>query len=209
MDYLLRGIHQFRNDIFDREKHVFEALVKRQNPSCLFIACSDSRVVPSLITQSGPGDLFELRNAGNMVPPYGASNGGEAATIEYAVSILGVKDIVVCGHTGCGAMKALLDPGSTAKVPIVRRWLEHAETTRRIIEENYQDVRGDALLNTAVQEHVLVQIENLQTHPSVASKLQRDDLALHGWVYELETGNVLVYSNDKGAFEPVAVEDAI
>lgn len=204
MDYLLPGIHQFHTQVFRQELAFFQKLAGGQSPRVLFVSCSDSRVDPSLITQAQPGELFVLRNAGNMVPPFGASNGGEAASIEYAVSALGVEDIVVCGHSQCGALKALLDPTSVESLPLVKDWLRHAEGTRRIIAENYKELKGQALLTTTVQEHVLMQIENLQTHPSVAAKLQRGQLSLHGWIYGLETGEIHAYCSETSAFVPLA-----
>ena len=203
MEHLLSGVHQFHSQVFQRERDFFDKLVAGQSPSALFVTCSDSRVDPNLITQSGPGELFVLRNAGNIVPPYGASNGGESATIEYAVAALGVRDIVICGHSRCGAISALLQPEKARSMPLVTNWLNHAETTRRIVAENYSHATGDDLLEIAVQEHVLVQIENIQTHPSVAVKLQRGELKLHAWVYHLETGEILAYSGDDRCFEPL------
>lgn len=208
MDHLLPGIHQFHSQVFQKELDFFEKLAAGQSPRVLFISCSDSRVDPSLITQAQPGELFVLRNAGNMVPPFGASNGGEAASIEYAVSALGVEDIVVCGHSQCGALKALLQPASLESLPLVKDWLKHAESTRRIIKENYTDLKGEALLATTVQEHVLMQIENLQTHPSVAAKLQRGGLTLHGWVYGLETGDIHAFCSETSAFVPLGEQVA-
>ncbi len=208
MDYLLQGIHQFHTQVFQQEKNFFRRLADGQSPRVLFISCSDSRVDPSLITQANPGELFVLRNAGNMVPPFGASNGGEAASIEYALSVLNVEDIVVCGHSQCGALKALLDPDSVEKLPLIRDWLRQAESTRRVITENYADLKGESLLEKTVQEHVLMQIENLQTHPAVASKLQRGELTLHGWVYGLSTGIIHAYSSESGAFVPLGEEIA-
>src|SRR4051812_35314951 len=131
MDHLLTGIHQFHSNVFQHEREFFAKLASKQHPSALFIGCSDSRVDPSIITQAQLGDLFVLRNAGNIVPCHGASNGGEPATIEYAVSVLNVKDIIVCGHSGCGAIHAMLHPERMAKLPLVRGWLEHAEATRQ------------------------------------------------------------------------------
>lgn len=203
MDQLLSGIHQFHSKVFEKEKHFYSQLAAGQSPSTLFIGCSDSRVDPTIITQSGLGELFVLRNAGNIVPCYGASNGGEPATIEYAVSALGVKDIVICGHSNCGAIQAMLAPEKMAKLPLVKGWLNHAEATRRIMEENYASKKGTERLNIAIREHVLVQIENLQTHPAVAVKLQRGELSLHAWVYQLETGEILAYSTEDGGFEPL------
>lgn len=203
MDNLLQGLHRFRRGVFENQKELFSKLVEGQSPLVLFISCSDSRVMPALMTQSGPGELFELRNAGNMVPAFGASNGGEAATLEFAVKGLGVRDIVVCGHTFCGAMKALIDPAQADGMPIVKSWLNHAETTRRIMTENYPHLAPEHRVNVAVQENVLVQIENLQTHPCVAVKLQRGEIALHGWVYKLESGEVFAYDQVEGRFLPL------
>ncbi len=208
MDHLLPGIHQFHTQVFQREQEFFQKLACGQSPRVLFIGCSDSRVDPSLITQSQLGELFVLRNAGNIVPPIGASNGGEAACIEYAVSVLGVKDIVICGHSQCGALKALLDPSAVVTLPLVKDWLKHAESTRRILVENYANLKGAALLETAIQEHVLMQIENLQTHPCVASKLQRNQLTLHAWIYGLESGEIHSFCSETSTFEPLAESSA-
>jgi carbonic anhydrase len=208
MDHLLPGIHQFRTQVFQREQQFFQELAAGQSPRVLFIGCSDSRVDPALITQTRLGELFILRNAGNIVPPIGASNGGEAACIEYAVSALGVKDIVICGHSQCGALKALLDPPSVESLPLVKDWLRHAESTRRILVENYPDLKGASLLETAIQEHVLMQIENLQTHPCVAAKLQRGLLTLHAWVYGLESGEIHAFCSETSAFIPIGEQAA-
>src|SRR6188508_482553 len=142
MQNLVDGIHRFRSLVFEQHKELFERLSDGQAPSTLFITCSDSRVVPDLFTQTGPGELFTLRNAGNIVPPYGASNGGESPTIEYAVSVLGIEHVIVCGHSGCGAMKALLKPESVSHMPAIANWLNQAEATRRIVLENYPEVEG-------------------------------------------------------------------
>jgi len=204
MQKLVKGIHQFRNDVFSSKQQMFEGLVEGQQPLALFITCSDSRIDPSLLTQTEPGELFILRNAGNIVPSYGAVEGGEAATIEYAVSVLGVKDIVLCGHSHCGAMSGLLDQPQLEKLPAVRSWLSHSESTRRIIDENYVHITDAAARLTAtVEENVLVQIEHLRTHPSVAAALGRKALNLHGWVYKFETGQVFSYHPKEGQFVPV------
>lgn len=204
MQELVEGIHQFRRDIFSSKQELFETLVEGQQPLAVFITCSDSRIDPSLLTQTEPGELFILRNAGNIVPTYGAVEGGEAATIEYAVSVLGVKDIVLCGHSHCGAMGGLLDRTKLAKLPAVRSWLCHAESTQRIIEKNYAHITDAAARLTAtVQENVLVQLEQLRTHPTVATALGKNALKLHGWVYEFETGQVFGYHPQDGQFVPL------
>jgi carbonic anhydrase len=204
MQKLIEGIHQFQAESFQPLQGLFEQLAKGQNPETLFITCSDSRIDPNLLTQAKPGDLFILRNAGNIVPPHGAGNGGEAATIEFAVSALGVKDIIICGHSHCGAMRGLLHPEYVADLPAVSSWLSHAETTRRIMRDNYSHLDGPSLLTATVEENVLVQLENLRTLPSVASRMVRGDLHLHGWVYKIETGEVFAYNPENSQFVKLA-----
>jgi carbonic anhydrase len=204
MQKLIQGIHKFRSQDFRPLQGLFEELAKGQNPETLFITCSDSRIDPNLLTRSKPGDLFILRNAGNIVPAHGAVNGGEAATIEFAVAGLGVKDIIICGHSHCGAMKGLLQPELVSSLPSVASWLHHAETARRIVKENYSHLDGDRLLMATIEENVLVQLENLETLPAVASRLVRGDLHLHGWVYKLETGDVFAFDFQSGQFVAVA-----
>jgi carbonic anhydrase len=204
MQKLVEGIHQFQNVVFSSKQRLFEGLVDGQQPLALFITCSDFRIDPHLITQADPGELFILRNAGNIVPPYGTVEGGEAATIEYAVSVLGVKDIIVCGHSHCGAMGALLDQSHLAKLPAVQSWLGHAESTLQIIEQKYSHIDDPAARLTAtVEENVLVQLEHLRTYPAVAAALDRQALNLHGWVYEFETGQVFGYNPQDSQFVPV------
>jgi carbonic anhydrase len=204
MQKLIQGIHQFRTEDFRPLQGLFEQLAKGQNPETLFITCSDSRIDPNLLTRSQPGDLFILRNAGNIVPPHGKTNGGEAATIEFAVGLLDVRDIIICGHSHCGAMKGLLRPETVASFPAVASWLSYADTTRRIVRENYRHLDGDLLVTAAVEENVLVQLENLRTLPSVAERLVKGDLHLHGWVYKIETGDVFAYDTSVGQFVPLA-----
>jgi len=205
MQKLVAGIHQFQNTVFRQQQGLFRELANGQHPLALFITCSDSRVCPSIMMQAEPGELFELRNAGNLVPPYGASQGGEAATIEYAVSVLKVSDIIICGHSHCGAMGALLDESSVESLPAIRSWLSHAESTKRIIQENYGHITDPkARLTATVEENVLVQLENLRTHPSVAAALQRNELKLSGWVYKFDTGEVFAYDASAWQFTPLS-----
>lgn len=204
MQKLIQGIHQFREQDFRPLQGLFEELAKGQNPETLFITCSDSRIDPSLLTRSKPGELFILRNAGNIVPPHGAASGGEGATIEFAVAALGVKDIIICGHSHCGAVSGLLHPEQVAELPAMASWLSHAEATRRIVMDNYADRDDPLLLTTAIEENVLVQLENLRTLPSVASRLAKGDLHVHGWVYKIETGEVFAYHPPEGQFVPLA-----
>ncbi len=205
MQKLVDGIHEFQQQYFTSHKLLFERLANGQQPLALFITCSDSRIDPSLLTQTQPGELFIMRNAGNIVPPYGAVMGGEAATIEFAICVLKVKDIIVCGHSHCGAMNGLLHPEQVVEMPAVQVWLTHAEATSRIMKENYKHITEEApRLTATVEENVLVQLENLRTHPSAAAKLARGELKLHGWVYKFETGQVFAYDADEGQFLPMA-----
>jgi carbonic anhydrase len=204
MQKLIQGIHRFQQETFRPLQGLFEQLSKVQNPETLFITCSDSRIDPNLLTRSKPGDLFILRNAGNIVPPHSAAGGGEAATIEFAVAALGVKDIIICGHSHCGAMRGLLQPEEVASLPAMSSWLAYAENTQRIIKANYGHLDGERLLTAAVEENVLVQLENLRTLPAVATRLAHGDLHLHGWVYKIQTGEVFAYDLTCGQFVPVA-----
>ena len=197
----IQGLHHFQSHVFESQRSLFERLDKGQHPEVLFITCSDSRIDPNLITNTNPGDLFVLRNAGNIIPPYGAINGGEAATIEFAVSALKVKDIIVCGHSSCGAIKGLLQPQQLEDLPAVKAWLSHAEATRRKVKENYGGLSEDLKENVAIQENVLVQIENLRTHPAVASRLSAGHLRIHAWTYKFQTGEIFSYS-ENGQFLP-------
>jgi carbonic anhydrase len=205
MQKLIEGIHKFQKDSFRQDRSLFEALAKGQNPQALFITCSDSRIDPCRLTQAKPGELFVQQTAGNIVPPYDALHGGEAATIEYAVNVLKIQDVVICGHSHCGAMSGLLNPESLESLPAVRAYLQHAQATRRIVDENYADLTDpEKRLTLTVEENVLVQLENLRTHPSVASALERGALKLHGWVYKFETGEVFGFDPDKRQFLPIA-----
>lgn len=209
MRKLVEGIHHFQAGIFREQQEFFEGLANGQNPQALFITCSDSRVNPNLITQTEPGDLFILRNAGNIVPPHGAVNSGEGATIEFAVVGLGVSDIIVCGHSHCGAMKGLLEPESLKQMPAVAKWLVHAEATRWIAREKYSHLSSKPLLNVTIQENVLIQLENLRTHPCIAAGLASGQLKLHGWVYKLETGQVFAYDPSEEQFLPLTRETPV
>jgi carbonic anhydrase len=203
MKKIIRGVHQFQDNIFSSHRELFERLASGQKPEALFITCSDSRINPNLLTQTKPGELFILRNAGNIIPPHGAANGGEGATIEYAVTALGIKDIIICGHSHCGAMHGLLHQDQLTHMPSVVNWLKHAEATRRIVEEKYEDQKDEDRILNAVKENVLVQLENLRTHPCVASGLAMGTLKLHGWVYELAIGRVFAYYPQEKQFLPI------
>jgi carbonic anhydrase len=184
------------------DRHVdLGRLAAGQQPEALFITCSDSRVVPALFTGARPGDLFELRTAGNIVPGHDAEGSfGELATIEFAVQTLEVRNIIVCGHSHCGAVTALVRPGDPAPRAL-RRWLadtEPHEDTRQAADP----ADGDAV-TSAVQRHVLAQLDRLRDHPSVAERLGDGRLRLHGWFYAVDTGMVSVHQSSTGRFVPL------
>jgi carbonic anhydrase len=201
MDKILAGVARFRRDEYPASRQMFEALAKRQqNPIALFITCADSRIHPNLITQTDPGDLFLIRNAGNIVPPHGAPVGGEAATIEYSIEVLGIRNIIICGHSQCGAMKALLEEKSLNDLPAARAFFGHAEATRRIARTKHRDLPPAELMLAATEENVLVQLNNLSTHPCVASRLASGELHVFGWYYDIGSGEILQFDQSQGRF---------
>jgi len=201
MKKLIKGLRRFKSEYFCSHQDLFESLSHGQQPRALFITCSDSRVNPELLTQTSPGELFVIRNAGNIVPPYGATNGGEGATIEYAVQALGINQIVVCGHSQCGAMKGLLKLDKIREeLPLVHDWLKHTEATRRLIKEHYGDLTGEDLLDTAIAENVLTQIENLRTYPVIHARLFQGTLRIYAWIYDIDTGEVMAYDPENHAY---------
>jgi carbonic anhydrase len=212
MDHVLAdlkaGIRRFQTEIYPKEAQIYrEAANKPQQPSALIITCADSRIDPELITQSGPGEIFVTRNIGNLVPAYGEMLGAVSAVIEYAVSALKVKHIAVCGHSDCGAMKALLKPESLESMGTVKRWMRNAEAalsvTNSLGEKN--EAPGERL-KRLTEENVLLQIQHLRTHPSVAGALAREELTISGWVYDIGTGEVRISENGDRTFRQVTVE---
>jgi carbonic anhydrase len=201
MEKLLRGLREFQEHYIPSHQELIRELAKGQHPRVLFIGCSDSRVDPTIITQSEIGDLFIIRNAGNIIPPYEATNGGEGATIEYAIEALDIKQIIICGHTQCGAMKGLLQLGQLEeKMPLVYDWLRHTEATRKLVEDHYSHLDKKEKLNVLVAQNVLTQIDNLRTYPSIHSRLHNDELSIHGWIYNIEDAQLLAYDEEANDF---------
>ncbi|KOG40853.1 carbonic anhydrase [Streptomyces resistomycificus] len=176
---------------FDRGE--YRKLAEGQYPEALFITCSDSRVIPALITGARPGEIFELRNAGNIVPSYGRPGaGGEAATIEYALEVLGVQHVVVCGHSHCGAMGALKSGDDLTALPGVDAWLQVARPELAPM----LDGPDDPSLSDVAQRNVVNQLAALRSHPVVRQRLDAGRLRLHGWYYEIDTGRVSELDDD-------------
>jgi carbonic anhydrase len=176
MQHIIEGFLSFQKEIFPQRKELFRSLASSQNPKALFISCSDSRLVPELVTQQEPGQLFVIRNAGNIVPPFGPEPGGVSATIEYAVVALGVTDIVICGHSNCGAMKAIADNANLEPMPAVSHWLRYSDAAKAVVEKKTWDKPIDKV-NAMVQENVFAQLSNIKTHPSVAVGLRNNSFA--------------------------------
>ena len=209
MQRLIEGVHKFRREEFGRYRELFKRLSREgQNPHTLFITCSDSRVLAELVTQSQPGDLFVVKNVGNIVPPaaVSGSTNSTAAAIEYAVHVLNVEDIVVCGHTQCGAMTALLDglPDPTT-MPHAAAWLEIAAPVREIVQREYVHLDEAARVTAAAAENVLFALENLHGYPVVAARLDAGDLRLHAWCFKIDTAEIFAYEPGVGQFQPLVV----
>jgi carbonic anhydrase len=208
MEKLVKGLHEFQTNYFSRHQELFSRLSGEQHPRVLFITCCDSRINPHLMTQTEPGEIFIMRNIGNIIPPYGTINSSEAAAIDYAIRALEIQNIVLCGHSDCGAIKGLLKLSKLAEeMPSVYQWLQYAEATRQVVKENYPLHTGDSLMNITIQENVLTQIENLRTYPSVRAKLTAGKLHIHGWVYQIHTGEVFAYCPVEGQFVKLTAEN--
>jgi carbonic anhydrase len=190
VEKFLRGISHFQKHVYPKHQDLFEKLALGQRPEALFITCADSRIDPCLLTQTEPGELFICRVIGNIVPPYPDAIGGVSATIEYAVGVLEVPIVIICGHTDCGVMKGALNPEALKEYPNVTAWLRYAEAKH-----------SDLLANT--EHNVIAQLKNLRTHPSVASRLKEGDLVLHGWVYHIGPGTVTAYDEASKTFRPL------
>ena len=205
LEQLKAGVRRFRADVYPSREEIFrEAASMPQRPHTLFITCADSRIDPNELTGAGTGEVFVTRNIGNMVPAYGEMLGGVSAVVEFAVCALGVRHIAVCGHSDCGAMKALLDPAAVSGMPTVTSWLKNAHaalTVARTLTE--RSGHPESLLQTLTEENVLLQMQHLRTHPSVAGAIARGELTLSGWLYEIGTGEVRIVSEYEREFAPV------
>ncbi|POR52158.1 carbonic anhydrase [Paraburkholderia eburnea] len=198
--HLLDGVDEFTHQVFPGNQELFRSLAYSQAPHTLFITCADSRVSPEMITQARPGELFVCRNIGNIVPAYGEMLGGVSAVVEFAVMALNVKQIVLCGHTDCGAMKGLASGGTaTADMPTVTAWLRNAEAARSVVQTRGLD--ENQIVQALVEENVRLQLTHLRTHPAVAARVAQNQLQLQGWVYDIGQGTVAIFDDTRGRFE--------
>ena len=204
MQQLIEGVHKFRDDEFGNYRKHFRKLSQEgQNPHTLFITCSDSRVRPADLTQTQPGELFKCRVVGNIIPAHGTIAGGVTAAIEYAVMVLGVESIVVCGHSDCGAMRAFSQPEKLEGMKAVRSWIEHAETAIAVAKEHHGHLEGDEFLTALSKENVVSQLQHLRTHPCVATRLRRGTLQIEGWYYDIGQGTIEQFDPETGIFVPM------
>jgi carbonic anhydrase len=199
VDKFLKGVSRFQRNIYPRHQDLFEQLATGQRPEALFITCADSRIDPCLLTQTKPGELFICRVIGNIVPPYPDKIGGVSATIEYAVGVLRVPEVIVCGHSDCGVMKGALNPEALAGFPNVTEWLRYAN-----VEERDPEPSAERLLALA-EKNVIAQLTNLRAHPTVAARMEEGDLQLHGWLYHIGTGAVTSCNEESRGFESPGV----
>lgn len=203
MPHFAAGVVKFQNEVYPEKKELFEKLSLGQAPEALFITCSDSRIETAMITQTDPGELFICRNAGNIVPPHTNHTGGMTASIEFAVAALKVPHIVVCGHTECGAMKGALNPDGLEGLPHVKEWLGFSRAAVSIVDEIGAGKSDAERMDMLLEQNVILQLQHLKTHPSVAARLAKGDLRLHGWIYDIKTGGVRAHDEQADKFVPV------
>jgi carbonic anhydrase len=203
LDKLIEGHKRFHKDIFPHKRHQFQLLAESQAPEWLFITCSDSRVLPDLILQTGPGDLFITRNAGNVIPVHTGHIDGVTATIEYAVEVLKVKHAILCGHSDCGALKAALNRQGLEKLPKASRWLQHVEGAFTHRQPLRPEEGEHAELASIIRGNVVAQLANLRAQPSIAHAVAHGTLDVHGWYYDILTGKIEQYDEQQGKFLPL------
>jgi carbonic anhydrase len=204
MPHFAVGVVRFQEEVFPAKKALFQKLSLGQSPEALFITCSDSRIETAMITQTAPGELFICRNAGNIVPPHTNHTGAMTASIEFAVGALKVPHIVVCGHTECGAMKGVMEKGALDTLPYMKEWLEYAKAAVDIVGALSDGKTEAEKMMMLLEQNVVLQLQHLRTHPTVATRLALGELQLHGWIYDIATGEVYAYDEKKNTFVPVS-----
>lgn len=203
MERCVRGILDFQDSLDANQRAEFKRLAGGQAPVLMLVTCSDSRIDPSLLMRSSPGDIFVIRNAGNIVPPIDGHPSGEAATIEYGIQALNVRDIVVCGHSHCGAMTGLIKPEIVEDLPQVKSWLVNAQAACERAKVQAPGVHEEVLLQRCVECNVLLQIEHLKTYPAVKERLAEGNLQIHGMVFHINSAAVDFYDEARGEFVPL------
>ncbi len=204
MEKLYKGIHKFQKH-YNKKKGFYEKLSGGQSPLVLFITCSDSRIDPNLVTNSEPGDIFILRNVGNIIPPFDSvsDKNSIAAAVEFAISGLNIRDIILCGHSDCGAMKAIYkEDDFFREMPHLKNWLYFADPVKGMINSN--NIKKEELQVLTEKNNIIYQLKNLTTYPIVKDLLEKGEIRLYGWYYEIKTGKVYEFDKDTGTFQPLA-----
>ena len=209
MPRFAEGVLRFQDEVFPEKKSLFERLSRGQQPEALFFTCSDSRIETAMITQTDPGELFVCRNAGNIVPPHTNQTGAMTASLEFAMVVLKVPHIVICGHTECGAMKGAMNPDSLTALPHVREWLSYSQAAVQIADELGAGMSEAERVRIVTEQNVVLQLQHLRTHPTVAVRLAKKEVTLHGWVYDIKTGEVSAYDAHSESFVPVTEHYAL
>jgi carbonic anhydrase len=200
--HLREGVHHFRTVTFPQNRELYEDLAEKQVPHTLFLTCGDSRIDPCALTNASPGEIFVERTPGNVVPLYSdAAAVGVSASIEYSIVVLNVNEVIVCGHSSCGAMKGLIDPEELKALPATARWLQYSVPALQQLERDGAMLNEAGRLKRLSQLNVIRQLENLRSHPAVDAGIRQGTLSLHGWYYEIHTAKVEVYNAATGAFE--------
>ena len=203
MQQLIKGHKHFLTELFPQRRDQFHLLAEAQAPETLFLTCADSRIVPDLILQTQPGDLFICRNAGNVVPRAGEPAGGVSATIEYAVQVLRVRHLIVCGHSDCGVIRALMAPQRLTGLPNVLDWLQHVEPAWQYLGD-VESNAGELTRHTALTHaNVLVQLDNLRTHAYIRQAISEGRLQIHGWYYDILSGHIEQFDPAQAKFVPL------
>jgi carbonic anhydrase len=198
---ITRGVAKFQTEVYPAQRELFERLKHRQEPMAMFFTCADSRILPNVLLQAGPGEIFTERTPGNIVPKYSEHVGGITASVEYAILVLHVPLIIVCGHTDCGVVKALADPELANGMPALQSWMRHSLQSRERLIREHPGVTGEERMQFLTEYNVLNQLENLKTHPAVASRLSSEELEVRGWIYNIGDGSVWEADQESGRFE--------
>lgn len=202
---IVNGVAKFQSEVFPTQKTLFDHLRHQQHPVATFFTCADSRIVPNMLLQAGPGEIFTERTPGNIVPKYSDHVGGVTASMEFAVMVLRVPLIVICGHSDCGVMKALLESEQTAGMPALQSWMRHALPARERLLREHREASKEEQLRRITEYNVLTQLENLRTHPAVESALAKGELEIQGWVYDIGRGAISVADEQTGNFSPIVI----
>ena len=200
---IIAGVKKFQSEVFPSQRQLFEGLRDHQDPMAMFFTCADSRIVPNILLQSGPGEIFTERTPGNIVPKYSDHVGGVTASVEFAMLVLRVPLIIICGHTDCGVVKALAEPERASGMPALQDWMRHSSESRQRLLREYPTASHEEKLRLLTEINVQTQLENVNTHPTVAARLLSGELQVQGWIYDIGDGSVRVADEASGRFEPL------